>query len=364
LSRLPFLAVVAAVVVLSFLWLVVRGRPLRGGEGVEPVLYASGLHQPRGLSFGPDGVLYVAEAGWSGPGQAPVPGRVSAVSARDQTQVRLDGLPAAGAAQPLFAQSGPGALTADSAGSLLFLGPDDARPQGSLLRLPAEGAAEPLPLTPDGAGGAGPVAAAWGALFDAAPAAGTPTAGGAAVGTLSAVLPLANLLVRVDPATGRAVPVTPFIAAGGANPLPTSVARHPDGTLVVTHFGAEPYPAAGQSPTGRVVQVAPDGRWQPVYEGLRFPIAAAFAPNGLLYVVEFASGYDAANRRFLPGSGRVLALGPEARQRRTVIRDVDYPTAIAFSPGGDLYVTEGGIFRGPGEGRLLFVPSQTLQVAR
>ncbi|HVG95850.1 MAG TPA: ScyD/ScyE family protein [Chloroflexota bacterium] len=362
-SRIPFLAVVAAVVALSFLWLVVRGRPLRGGEGVEPVLYASGLHQPRGLSFGPDGVLYVAEAGWSGPGQATVPGRVSAVGGRDQTEVRLDGLPAAGAAQPLFAQSGPGALAADPAGTLLFLGPEDARPQGGLLRLPATGgAADPLALTPDGPGGAAPAAAVWGAALDPAGAGSAPA--GAAARTLSAVLPLANLLVRVDPATGRAVPVTPFIAAGGSNPLPTSVARHPDGTLVVTHFGAEPFPAAGQSPTGRVVQVAPDGRWQPVYEGLRFPIAAAFAPNGLLYVVEFASGYDAANRRFLPGSGRVLALGPEARQRRTVIRDVDYPTAIAFSPAGDLYVTEGGVFRGPGEGRLLFVPAQTLLVAR
>ena len=178
------------------------------------------------------------------------------------------------------------------------------------------------------------------------------------------MLPLANLLVRIDPATGRAVPVTPFIGAGGSNPLPTSVARHPG-----RHPGGDPLrgralPGGGQLPTGRVVQVAPDGRWQPVYEGLRFPIAVAFAPNGLLYVVEFASGYDAANRRFLPGSGRVLALGPEARQRRTVIRDVDYPTAIAFSPAGDLYVTEGGVFRGPGEGRLLFVPAQTLLVGR
>jgi sugar lactone lactonase YvrE len=363
LSRLPFRATVAAVVVLSFVWLVVRGRPLRGGEGVEPVLYASGLHQPRGLSFGTDGVLYVAEGGWSGPGQAPVPGRVSAVSARDQTQVRLDGLPAAGAAQPLFAQSGPGAVTADAGGPLLFLGPDEARPQGSLLRLPpgAGEVAEPLSVALEGATGAVPAAAVWGALLEP-PTPGSPAAASGRL--LAAALPLGNLLLRVDPASGRAVPVTPFIAAGGSNPLPTSVARHPDGTLVVTHFGAEPFPAAGQSPTGRVVQVAPDGRWQPLYEGLRFPIAAAFAPNGLLYVVEFAAGYDAANRRFLPGTGRVLALGPELRQRRTVIRDVDYPTAIAFSPGGDLYVTEGGVFRGPGEGRLLFVPSQTLQVAR
>ncbi len=110
--------------------------------------------------------------------------------------------------------------------------------------------------------------------------------------------------------------------------------------------------------------MAQDGRWQPLLEGLRFPVAVALAPNGLLYVLEFASGYDAAGERWVPRSGRVVAIGPEPTRRRTVVRDVDYPTALAFAPNGDLYVTEGGAFRGPGEGRVLLVPGQSLRAIR
>jgi DNA-binding beta-propeller fold protein YncE len=359
LSRLPFLATVAAVAILSFFWLAARSRPLRGGPGVEPVLYVSGLSQPRGLTVGPDGALYVAEGGWTGPGQNPVAGRVTRVTARNQSQVVVDGLPAAGAGQPLFAQSGPGALASDGAGLVLFLGPAEGRPQGSVARIPASspeggGLGESLPLvlenTPQASPSA-PVSAVWGA--QSLPA-----------GSLPAVLPLANLLVRVDPGAGRAAPVTPFVGAGGSNPLPSGVARSPDGTLVVAHFGTAPFGPTNQVGGGRLVQVAADGRWQPLYENLRYPVGVAYSPGGLLFVAELASGYDVGGQRFLPRSGRVLALGPEPNRRRTVVRDVDYPTALAFGPNGDLYVAEGGVFRGPGEGRILFVPGQTLQGIR
>jgi hypothetical protein len=349
--RLPFLLGVTAVAVTSFLWLAARSRPPSSAFGVEPLLYASGLHQPRGLAVGADGALYVAEGGWSGPGQATVPGRVTRVPGRDQTQVVLDGLPASETAQPLFAHSGPGAVVSDGSGLVLFIGPAEGRPQGSVVRLSPIGVdpspAEPLvlegspPLTPS-------PAAVWGA--ERGPD-----------GRLSAVLPQANLLARVEPGTGHTVPVTPFIGAGASNPFPSGVTRSLDGTMLVTHFGSPPFPALGQPPGGRLVQVAQDGRWQPLLEGLRFPVAVALAPNGLLYVLEFASGYDAAGERFLPRSGRVVAIGPEPTRRRTVVRDVDYPTALAFAPNGDLYVTEGGAFRGPGEGRILLVPGQSLR---
>ncbi|HEX2324336.1 MAG TPA: hypothetical protein VHQ00_02995, partial [Chloroflexota bacterium] len=159
--RLPFLLGVTAVAVISFLWLAARSRPPSSAFGVEPLLYASGLHQPRGLAVGADGALYVAEGGWSGPGQATVPGRVTRVSGRDQTQVVLDGLPASEAAQPLFAHSGPGAVVSDGSGLVLFIGPAEGRPQGSVVRLspigvdpsPAEplvleGSTPPTPLAP------------------------------------------------------------------------------------------------------------------------------------------------------------------------------------------------------------------------
>jgi hypothetical protein len=69
---------------------------------------------------------------------------------------------------------------------------------------------------------------------------------------------------------------------------------------------------------GRLVRVEPDGRWQPVYEGLSFPVALAFAPDGQLYVLEFARAYDGRSERYTPNSGRLLAVGPSPLRRRTV----------------------------------------------
>ncbi|MGH2355300.1 MAG: ScyD/ScyE family protein, partial [Chloroflexota bacterium] len=185
-------------------------------------------------------------------------------------------------------------------------------------------------------------------------------------GAISAALPLANRLVHLqgpapgDALSGELTTVTGFIGAGGSNPLPTGLALAPDGSLFVAHFGSEPY----RPGTGRIVHVAADGRWQPRFEGLNFPVALAFAPDGQLYVLEFASGYDPRTGRFTPRSGRLLAIGPVTGRRRTIVRDIAYPTALAFSPTGDAYFTESGAFSAAGEGRILYVPAQTLQQGR
>jgi hypothetical protein len=155
------------------------------------------------------------------------------------------------------------------------------------------------------------------------------------------------------------MPVTGFIGAGGSNPLPTGVAPAPGGSLFVAHFGPQPY----RRGSGRVVQVGADGLWQPRFESLTFPVALAVAPDGQLYVLELAAGYDAGTGQFAPRSGRVLALGPEPSRRRTVMAAVDYPTAMAITANGDLYVAESGVFRRPGEGRVLFIPGQSLRAA-
>jgi hypothetical protein len=36
---------------------------------------------------------------------------------------------------------------------------------------------------------------------------------------------------------------------------------------------------------------------------------------------------------------------------------------MAIAPNGDLFVAESGVFRRPGEGRVLFIPGQTLRAA-
>ncbi|HEX2035088.1 MAG TPA: ScyD/ScyE family protein [Chloroflexota bacterium] len=361
----PFRLTVYLIVIVSFTVLLLRSRPLRGTEGVEPLLFLDGLHQPRGLVAAPDGTLFVAEAGRAAAGEPATPGRVSHVTARNQSTVVLDGLAAASESQPLFAQSGPAALalpTSAGAGTaapgasrpLLFLGASDAAPLGTVARMVQTDDSWSLTATTAiGATGERPAsgpATAWGAQA-------------AADGSVYVAMPLANLLLRLPPgaegmpAAEAARAVTGFIGAGGSNPLPVGVALAPDGSVLVAHFGAAPFRPGG----GRIVQVEADGRWQPRVEGLSFPVALAFGRDGQLYVLEFASGYDQASGRFTPRSGRLISVGPQPGRRRIIVRDVHYPTSLVISAGGDAYFTENGVFSAPGQGRILMVPAPTLR---
>ncbi len=350
-----FRAVAAAIAAASFVVLLARARPIGSQRGVEPLLFASGLHQPRGIDLAPDGSLLVAEAGVAAVGGvgAPesIPGRVTRLSTAGQLAVLIDNLPAALPDQPLFAQRGPSALARDprrnDGSALLFLGPDAAHPAAWVARLvPGEPAWELQPLDLDV--GAGATATIW-------------SARSSAPGAIYATAPLANRLLRLGPVEGN-VPlaagvITGFVDKGQVNPLPTGVALGPDGAIYVAFFGPQPYRAGA----GQVVRVTPDGLWQPVFTRLNFPVALAFSPSGQLYVLEFASSFDSRTNRFTPGSGRLLALGPGNARRRVVVRDINYPTALAISPTGDAYFSENGVLSGPGQGRILRVTAPALE---
>ncbi|MEO8042970.1 MAG: hypothetical protein ABI646_10195, partial [Acidobacteriota bacterium] len=69
LSKISLLVVVLAFLITpaiySFCFSVPSSAENLGGTTVTVI--ATGLHNPRGLNFGPDGGLYVAEAGTNGP---------------------------------------------------------------------------------------------------------------------------------------------------------------------------------------------------------------------------------------------------------------------------------------------------------
>lgn len=383
-KRISFRVAVVAAVMVSFALLAARSRPIAGLGGVEPLLFASGLHQPRGLAFAPDGLLYVAEAGAGGARDTMAPGRISRLDADGRSTILVDNLPAASAAQPLFSQSGPAAivrapvrvLTSSTGGSTedatyVFVGPTSAGPTSGP---PASGLTRLI--EDQGLWRLDAMLALTDALAEGQPPAATVWGQGAAValdGALYAALPLANQLIRLEPAvlsagadadpgtraSGLSV-ITGFVGPGQRNPLPLSVTTAADGAVYVALFGAEPFRAG----SGRIVRVEPDGRWQPIYEGLNFPVALSFAPDGQLFALEFAGGYDPRDGQFQPRSGRLLAIGPGPARRRSVVREINYPTALAFSPAGDVYFTESGALSPAGEGRVLRVPAQTLRSLR
>lgn len=94
---------------------------------------------------------------------------------------------------------------------------------------------------------------------------------------------------------------------------------------------------------GRVIRVAPDGRWETFADAvggvpLRAPNFPVFGPDGSLYVSDSGSweAADGVIDRFAPdGSGETFHFGP-----------FHYPNGLAMDPAGEyLYVVESGRHR-------------------
>jgi hypothetical protein len=157
----------------------------------------------------------------------------------------------------------------------------------------------------------------------------------------------ANVVWRVDP-EGRIRPHVAWTAI--ENPVPTGLARGPDGGYYVALFSHEPHVAG----SGRVVRFDGEGSRAVAVEGLTAPIALAVEGDGALVVLEFARGFAAGQPvGFAPCSGRLLRI---AGGRREVVRDgLRYPTDVVLAPGGGYYVTEAGAF-GAGDGTVVHLP--------
>ncbi|MEV0821806.1 ScyD/ScyE family protein [Nonomuraea rubra] len=304
------------------------GPGTTAGPRTTMTVIASGLDNPRGLNFGPGGVLYVAEAGRGGPGPCIAgaqkqtfclgpTGAVTAVSKGRQRRVVTGGLPSLGT--PNLSEVLGAHDVAAAHGGLLVpigLGTDPARraqlgPAGAAVatlvkatgqrwRSIADLGAYEAAHDPDqGQPGTGP---------DSQPYAVLPDGAGALVVDTGA-----NDLLRVRPG-GRISTVAVFDVrtvpgpGGGEvpmHPVPTSVARGPDGALYVGRLTGFPFPVGGAGllsgdPAGALHRVDRDGtRTLIAGDGLFTPTGVAAGPDGAYYV---------SNRGTLAGSGEVLRI--------------------------------------------------------
>lgn len=133
------------------------------------------------------------------------------------------------------------------------------------------------------------------------------------------------------------------------DPVPTGIALGPDGNLYVTLFTPVPY----KTGAGSVVRLTPDGTAETVQDGLTTPIAVAFDGQGAMYVLELSQGFDptGAESLFKRDSGRLLKF--ENGKRTVVLDRLSYPTGLAMSPSGDIYITHNGAMSAPGAGSVL-----------
>ena len=331
---------------------------LTGRVGAQPSIHVvmSGLDNPRGMAFGPEGALYVAEAGrgGAGPCQVIVPpdgpacfgltGAVSRLWKGQQTRV-VSNLPSAATATGQA--NGPNDI------SLLGRG-------GALLTIGSGG-------HPDLRAGWGPGGEVFGTLLQvsasgqwrvvtdiAAQEALANPDGGVIDSNAYGVLALpgehlvadagANALFSIR-ANGSAstVAVFPNRASGrSTDAVPTDVVIGPDGAYYVSELSGVPF-AAGAANIYRVVP----GQLPIVFEGgFKTAIDLDFGPDGSLYVLEHASGPV-----FFGGPGRIVRVAPDGT-RSVVYAGLNRPTSLLVFDGG-IYVTNNGI--SVGTGQVLFI---------
>lgn len=331
------------------------GTPVPGPvtETGEITVVATDLAHPRGFTWGPDGLLYVALAG-DGASPPPEPGAGSALPRPDAppSVIRIEedgaitpvahGLPSTqdnygdvqGPVDVAFIGDQLYVLQ-DAAGELDDVGLDwpnglyAVEPDGSVRLVssvtvyvdkhPAEHKYHILPLGEPFAmvvdeDGFWVVDANQGLLLNIKPD-----------GTLSVVADLS-----LD------------------HPVPTAIAHAPDGNFYVGYLGPSPHLDGEQ----KVVKVTRDGIITDYLTGLAMVTGLAVGADGTLYALDMSTGNTSEMPNIYPNTGRIVRqTGPNSFDE--VVTGLDYPISMAFGPDGGLYVSLPAIVTGGDPGSII-----------
>src|SRR5207237_7237788 len=137
-------------------------------------------------------------------------------------------------------------------------------------------------------------------------------------------------------------PLRRLLEYPASNRVLTNISPGPDGALYIAELGPYPYPAG----SGRVTRLTLDGQASDAVTDVTTSIAAAFGPDGSLYVLELSAPLREAR-----GLGRLLKIGAGGQQE-VMLEALNFPTAMVTGPDGNLYVSNSGHMSKNGEGQI------------
>jgi hypothetical protein len=320
----------------------------------EPAPYdvvLAGLVNPRGLTFGPDGALYVAEAGRGGDtavraGFYQIPfkigrtARVTRLLPTGERETVLDQLPSVrtpddvfGAASVAFVDDTLYVLTAAGGRDV-----GDPSFDNQLLRVERDGSVTSVVNVTALNYQSPPLARLRDLRADVEGGVpfGLTAFGGKLYATDSNLETVTE--IGVDGTTRRLVELP------ASNRVLVGLTPAPDGSLWVAEYGPLPHVRGG----ARISRLTLDGELTDAWTGLNLAIGVAFGPDGSAYALQFA----VASRT--PGEGAIVRRWPDGHVE-TISSGLTYPTAITLGPDGNLYVSEFGHLSEKGTGRVIRV---------
>ncbi len=334
------------------------------GQSAKVTVFAAGLDGPRGLKFGPDGALYVAEAGRGGSTpsasfdceQVPAPvgpyfggpsARISKITGQGQITTVIDGLP-----------SGMNSLPSGDT-----LGVSDVAFVGNTLfaLLAGGGCSHGNPDTPNGVikidvghgtwnyvadlsafQKANPVANPAPSVDDWEPD-GTWYSMVAVRGNLYAAEPNHQEIDRISPTTGLIHRIADVSASSSKWVGPTGITYH--GNFFFGNLA--PFPINPGS--SNVFKLTPSGNFKVWDAGYTTVVGLAFDRHDRLYVLELSDAPGFPN----PGDGKIVRVSPSG-EAEDIVTGLVVPTAMTIGPDGALYVSNFGAAP-PGLGQILRV---------
>jgi len=325
-----------------------NAKPSANIQGAVSV-FSTGFNNPRGLKFGPDGNLYVAEGGTGGTelsvGQctqvvfpvgpytgSPTGGRISKVNAAGVRTTVTDNLPSS---TTNVAIGGDVSGVADVA----FIG-------NTLYALLAGGGcSHGVPSIPNGivkvnADGSWTWVANLSDWQHANPVLHPEPDDFEPDGTWYSMIELHGDLYALEPNHGELVKVTTAgnisriidISATQGHIVPTALAYH--GNFYVGNLDTFPIPPSGS----KVFKITPSGEIKADVSGLNTVLGLVFDNRDRMFVLEMTVGAPFPT----PDLGRIIQIDPSGKTT-TIATGLSLPTGMTMGPDGNLYVSNVGL---------------------